>query len=222
MSYHCATPRHSHHYRHSIAFTPYPEGHGSSGYGDNLPLSLRVALHRVILRYDEVRQRSGDMAVMTDKEILKQCSGVTKTPRYKVDDQAIRRGKANLALMMTLTTADHYDWFVGKFASHNFFDYHGYRVYRRNVCQPAISIPVEEQHRLRSIFASRAEQLLFCKNSYFWRLLRKNSYLCSAIGMIVSRTTFARDAISPSESSGNMSLRPLGNLPRSCCVKRMN
>jgi len=88
---------------------------------------------------------------MTDKEILKQCSGVSKTQHYKVDAQAIRRGKANLALMMTLTTADHYDWFTGKFPSHNFFDYHGYRVYRRNVCQPAISIPVEEQHRLRTL-----------------------------------------------------------------------
>ena len=91
------------------------------------------------------------MAVMTDKEILKQCSGVTKTPRYKVDDQAIRRGKANLALMMTLTTADHYDWFTGKFPSHNFFDYHGYRVYRRNVCQPPVPLPQEELSKLKAL-----------------------------------------------------------------------
>ena len=88
---------------------------------------------------------------MTDKEILKRCSGVSKAKHYKVNDQAIRRGKANLALMMTLTTADHYDWFVGKFASHNFFDYHGYRVYRRNVIQAPASIPQEEIKKLKGL-----------------------------------------------------------------------
>ena len=91
------------------------------------------------------------MAAMTDKEILKRCSGVSKAKHYKVDDQAIRRGKANLALMMTLTTADHYDWFVGKFASHNFFDYHGYRIYRRNVLQAPASIPQEEIRKLKGL-----------------------------------------------------------------------
>ena len=52
---------------------------------------------------------------MTDKEILKQIKGAEKIKPYAVDTAAIRRGKANLALMMTLTTADHYDWFIGKF-----------------------------------------------------------------------------------------------------------
>ena len=51
---------------------------------------------------------------MTDKEILKQIKGYDKVEPYAVDINAIRRGKANLALMMTLTTADHYDWFIGK------------------------------------------------------------------------------------------------------------
>ena len=41
---------------------------------------------------------------MTDKEILKQIKGAEKIKPYAVDTAAIRRGKANLALMMTLTT----------------------------------------------------------------------------------------------------------------------
>lgn len=64
---------------------------------------------------------------MTDKEILKQIKGYDKVEPYAVDIDAIRRGKANLALMMTLTTADHYDWFIGKFPSHNFFEFYGYK-----------------------------------------------------------------------------------------------
>jgi len=88
---------------------------------------------------------------MTDNEILKRCHEADQVPYYKVDDQAIRRGKANLALMMTLTTADHYDWFVSKFASHNFFDYHGYRVYRRNVTQTPVAISQEEVHKLKAL-----------------------------------------------------------------------
>ena len=63
---------------------------------------------------------------MTDKEILKQLKGADKIKPYAVDTAAIRRGKANLALMMTLTTADHYDWFIGKFPAHNYFEYYGY------------------------------------------------------------------------------------------------
>ena len=78
---------------------------------------------------------------MTDKDILKEIKGADKIKPYAVDDEAIRRGKANLALMMTLTTADHYDWFIGKFTSHNYFDFQGYRVSRRNVSKPPKSIP---------------------------------------------------------------------------------
>ena len=85
---------------------------------------------------------------MTDKEILKQIKGADKVKPYAVDHQAIRRGKANLALMMTLTTADHYDWFIGKFPSHNFFEYCGYRVYRRNVSKPPITVPQAEIAKL--------------------------------------------------------------------------
>ena len=63
----------------------------------------------------------------------KQIKGIEKIKPYAVDTKAIRRGEANLALMMTLTTADHYDWFIGKFPAHNYFEFYGYRVYRRNV-----------------------------------------------------------------------------------------
>ena len=88
---------------------------------------------------------------MTDKDILTQIKGADKIKPYAVDDEAIRRGKANLALMMTLTTADHYDWFIGKFTSHNYFDFHGYRVYRRNVSKPPMSIPHVEIEKLRAL-----------------------------------------------------------------------
>ena len=88
---------------------------------------------------------------MTDKEILKQIQGTDKITTYAVDTAAIRRGKANLALMMTLTTADHYDWFIGKFSSHNFFEYGGYRVYRRNVSKPPITIPQTEIDKLTAL-----------------------------------------------------------------------
>lgn len=88
---------------------------------------------------------------MTDKEILKQIKGYDKVDPYAVDIEAIRRGKANLALMMTLTTADHYDWLTGKFPSHNYFDYHGYRIYRRNVCQAPVPIPQEEKSKLKAL-----------------------------------------------------------------------
>ena len=88
---------------------------------------------------------------MTDKEILKQIKGADKIKPYAVDIAAIRRGKANLALMMTLTTADHYDWFIGKFPSHNFFEYSGYRVYRRNVYQSIESVPQVEIDELYSL-----------------------------------------------------------------------
>ena len=88
---------------------------------------------------------------MTDKEILKQIKGADKVKPYAVDHQAIRRGKANLALMMTLTTADHYDWFIGKFPSHNFFEFYGYRVYRRNVYQAPLSIPQTEIDKLDNL-----------------------------------------------------------------------
>ena len=88
---------------------------------------------------------------MTDKEILKQIKGADKVKPYAVDHQAIRRGKANLALMMTLTTADHYDWFIGKFPAHNYFEYYGYRVYRRNVYQEPLAIPQAEITKLDSL-----------------------------------------------------------------------
>ena len=88
---------------------------------------------------------------MTDKEILKQIKGADKVKPYAVDHQAIRRGKANLALMMTLTTADHYDWFIGKFPSHNFFEFYGYRIYRRNVYQAPLSIPQTEIDKLDNL-----------------------------------------------------------------------
>ncbi len=94
---------------------------------------------------------------MTDKEILKQIKGGDKVKPYAVDHQAIRRGKANLALMMTLTTADHYDWFIGKFPSHNFFEYCGYRVYRRNVSKPPITIPQTEIDNLNRLERKLAE-----------------------------------------------------------------
>ena len=88
---------------------------------------------------------------MTDKKILKQIKGADKIKPYAVDHQAIRRGKANLALMMTLSTADHYDWFIGKFPSHNFFEFYGYRVYRRNVYQAPLTIPQAEIDKLDSL-----------------------------------------------------------------------
>ena len=88
---------------------------------------------------------------MTDKEILKQIKGADKVKPYAVDHQAIRRGKANLALMMTLTTADHYDWFIGKFPAHNYFEFYGYRVYRRNVYQEPLAIPQAEITKLDSL-----------------------------------------------------------------------
>ena len=88
---------------------------------------------------------------MTDKDILQEIEGADKIKPYAVDDEAIQRGKANLALMMTLTTADHYDWFIGKFTSHNYFDFHGYRVYRRNVSKPPMSIPHVEIEKLRAL-----------------------------------------------------------------------
>ena len=94
---------------------------------------------------------------MTDKEILKQIKGGDKVKPYAVDHQAIRRGKANLALMMTLTTADHYNWFIGKFPSHNFFEYCGYRVYRRNVSKPPITIPQTEIDNLNRLERKLAE-----------------------------------------------------------------
>ena len=88
---------------------------------------------------------------MTDKEILKRIKGAGKIEPYTVDTGAIRRGKANLALMMTLTTADHYDWFIGKFSSHTFFEYGGYRVYRRNVSRPPLSIPQADIDKLNEL-----------------------------------------------------------------------
>ena len=94
---------------------------------------------------------------MTDKEILKQIKGAEKIKPYAVDTAAIRRGKANLALMMTLTTADHYDWFIGKFPSHNFFEYCGYRVYRRNVSKPPVTIPQTEIDNLNRLERQLAE-----------------------------------------------------------------
>lgn len=63
---------------------------------------------------------------MNKEDILKQIKGIEKIKPYAVDTKAIRRGKANLALMMTLTTADHYDWFIGKFPAHNYFEFYGY------------------------------------------------------------------------------------------------
>ena len=88
---------------------------------------------------------------MTNKDILEQIKGADKIKPYAVNTQAIRRGKANLALMMTLTTADHYDWFIGKFPAHNYFEFYGYRVYRRNVYQPPLTIPQAELERLKVI-----------------------------------------------------------------------
>ena len=88
---------------------------------------------------------------MTNKDVLNQIKGIEKIKPYAVDTKAIRRGKANLALMMTLTTADHYDWFIGKFPAHNYFEFYGYRVYRRNVYQPPLTIPQAELERLKGI-----------------------------------------------------------------------
>ena len=104
---------------------------------------------------------------MTDKEILKQIKGYDKVEPYAVDIDAIRRGKANLALMMTLTTADHYDWFIGKFPSHNFFEFYGYRVYRRNVYQAIESVPQAEIDGLYSLEKKLERIIKENKDIYF-------------------------------------------------------